>query len=73
MNDIETERGEIVMCQPDENIRLEVRAEEETVWLESLMSVKLLFNILPINKSLLSLRRQRCPSWFASKRMGVWN
>ena len=26
-------KGEIVMYQPDETIRLEVRVEEETVWL----------------------------------------
>lgn len=35
MNDIETQnnKGEIVMYQPDETIRLEVRVENETVWL----------------------------------------
>lgn len=33
MNDIETTKGEIVMYQPDETIRLEVRVEDETVWL----------------------------------------
>ena len=35
MNDIETQvnKGEIVMYQPDETIRLEVRMGEETVWL----------------------------------------
>ena len=33
MNDIETAKGEIVMYQPDETIRLEVRVENETVWL----------------------------------------
>ena len=33
MNDIETAKGEIVMYQPDETIRLEVRMGEETVWL----------------------------------------
>ena len=33
MNDIESKKGEIVMYQPDETIRLEVRVEDETVWL----------------------------------------
>jgi len=33
MNNIETQKGEIVMYQPDETIRLEVRVEDETVWL----------------------------------------
>ncbi len=33
MNDIETAKGEIVMYQPDETIRLEVRAEDDTVYL----------------------------------------
>ena len=27
------ERGEIVLYQPDDNIRLEVRLQDETVWL----------------------------------------
>ena len=26
------EKGEIVLCQPDESISLEVRIEDETVW-----------------------------------------
>jgi hypothetical protein len=33
MNNIKTAKGEIVMYQPDETIRLEVRMGEETVWL----------------------------------------
>lgn len=34
MNDIQNDsKGEIVMYQPDETIRLEVRVEDETVWL----------------------------------------
>ena len=33
MNSTETTKGEIVMYQPDETIRLEVRMGEETVWL----------------------------------------
>ena len=33
MNSIESNKGEIVMYQPDETIRLEVRVEDETVWL----------------------------------------
>ena len=33
MNSIESQKGEIVMYQPDETIRLEVKVENETVWL----------------------------------------
>ena len=33
MENIESRKGEIVMYQPDETIRLEVRVENETVWL----------------------------------------
>jgi len=33
MKDIEAVKGEIVMYQPDETIRLEVRVEDDTVWL----------------------------------------
>ena len=33
MNNIESNKGEIVMYQPDETIRLEVRVENDTVWL----------------------------------------
>ena len=33
MNNMESSKGEIVMYQPDETIRLEVRMGEETVWL----------------------------------------
>jgi len=33
MNNIENSKGEIVMYQPDETIRLEVRMGEESVWL----------------------------------------
>ena len=33
MNNIESNKGEIVMYQPDETIRLEIRVENETVWL----------------------------------------
>ena len=35
MNDIESIKGEIVMYQPDETIRLEVRVEDDTVWLSA--------------------------------------
>ncbi len=40
---------------------------------KSLMSVKLLFNLSTINKSLLSLQRQGRLYWFATKRLSVWN
>ena len=33
MTNMESSKGEIVMYQPDETIRLEVRMDEETVWL----------------------------------------
>ena len=33
MDNIESSKGEIVMYQPDETIKLEVRVEDETVWL----------------------------------------
>ena len=33
MNNNESATGEIIMYQPDETIRLEVRMGEETVWL----------------------------------------
>ena len=33
MNNIESNKGEIVMYQPDEALHLEVRVEDETVWL----------------------------------------
>ncbi len=33
MKNIESNKGEIVMYQPDETIRLEVRVEDESVWL----------------------------------------
>ena len=41
MNSIESNKGEIVMYQPDETIRLEVRVEDETVWLTQLQLVTL--------------------------------
>ena len=43
MNNIETAKGEIVMYQPDETIRLEVRVEDESVWL-SANQMSLLFD-----------------------------
>ena len=33
MTNMEQNKGEIVMYQPDETIRLEVRMEGDTVWL----------------------------------------
>ena len=35
------ERGEIVMYQPNDNIRLEVRLQDETVWLTQLQMAEL--------------------------------
>ena len=33
MNNLESDKGEIILCQPDETTRLEVRMGEDTVWL----------------------------------------
>ena len=41
MNNIESSTGEIVMYQPDETIRLEVRMEGETVWLSQAQMAEL--------------------------------
>ena len=41
MNNIESNTGEIVMYQPDETIRLEVRVEDETVWLSQAQMAEL--------------------------------
>ena len=41
MNSIESNKGEIVMYQPDETIRLEVRVENETVWLSQAQMAEL--------------------------------
>ena len=40
MKNIESNIGEIVMYQPDETIRLEVRVEDETVWLTEKETVR---------------------------------
>ena len=42
MNNIDSNTGEIVMYQPDETIRLEVRMGEETVWLSQAQMAELL-------------------------------
>ena len=41
MNNIESTKDEIVMYQPDETIRLEVRVESETVWLSQAQMAEL--------------------------------
>ena len=46
-----TQSGEIVLYQPDENVRLEVRIEEETVWL-SQQQMTILFQTTKQNVSL---------------------
>ena len=51
MNSIESQKGEIVMYQPDETIRLEVRVENETVWLTQQQMAEL-FNATKQNISL---------------------
>ena len=37
------DKGEIILYQPDDNIRLEVRMEDETVWLNR-QQMAILFN-----------------------------
>ena len=45
MNDIQNSgKGEIVMYQPDETIRLEVKLEDDTVWLTQ-QQMSLLFSV----------------------------
>ena len=51
MSNIESNKGEIVMYQPDETIRLEVRVESETVWLTQQQMAEL-FQITKQNVSL---------------------
>ena len=51
MSNIESNKGEIVMYQPDETIRLEVRVENETVWLTQQQMAEL-FQITKQNVSL---------------------
>ena len=41
MSNMESNKGEIVMYQPDETIRLEVRMEGETVWLSQAQMAEL--------------------------------
>ena len=41
MKDMDKTKGEIVMYQPDETIRLEVRVENETVWLSQVQMAEL--------------------------------
>jgi hypothetical protein len=41
MSNIESTKGEIVMYQPDETIRLEVRVESETVWINQAQMAEL--------------------------------
>ena len=41
MNNNDSNKGEIVMYQPDETIRLEVRVEDETVWLSQAQMAEL--------------------------------
>ena len=51
MSNMESNKGEIVMYQPDETIRLEVRVENETVWLTQQQMAEL-FQITKQNVSL---------------------
>ena len=49
MNNIESNTGDIVMYQPDETIRLEVRMEGETVWLSQAQMAELFGTKTSIN------------------------
>ena len=54
------EQGEIILYQPDEAVRLEVRLEDETVWLTQAQIVDLFqssANITSKSKSILPPRR----------------
>ena len=51
MTNMEPNKGEIVMYQPDETIRLEVRMDGETVWLSQAQMAEL-FNATKQNISL---------------------
>ena len=42
------ERGEIIMYQPDSEVKLEVRLEDETVWLTQ-AQMAMLFQTTPQN------------------------
>ena len=42
------QQGEIILYQPDESVRMEVRIEDETVWLTQAQIAELLPNILRI-------------------------
>ena len=46
------EQGEIILYQPDETVKLEVRMEDETVWLTQAQIVELFqsIDILPYLK-----------------------
>ena len=50
-----------------------LKANDDGTSSESLISVKLLFNLTTINKSLLSLQRQRCSSMYVTNGLSVWN
>ena len=45
MKNIESNTGEIVMYQPDETIRLEVRVEDESVWLTQQQMAELFLSL----------------------------
>ena len=59
MNNIESSKGEIVMYQPDETIRLEVRVENETVWLNRQQMADLFSRDVKTEPSTLTMRSRR--------------
>ena len=51
LTSLQTPKGEIILYQPDETIRLEVRLEDDTVWLTQAQMAEL-FNATKQNVSL---------------------
>ena len=66
--DKKEEKGEIVLYQPDGEVRLEVRVENETVWLNR-QQIALLFNrdIKTIGKHIANALREECQNSVVAK------
>ena len=62
------EKGEIVLYQPDGEVRLEVRVENETVWLNR-QQLALLFNrdIKTVGKHITNALREECQNSVVAK------
>jgi len=66
--DKKEEKGEIVLYQPDGEVRLEVRVENETVWLNR-QQLALLFNrdIKTVGKHITNALREECQNSVVAK------